>query len=106
MGRQSVRNSGVAATSVWDGKWHHAAGTWDGVTAKLFIDGKEIPGSSPNAGEIDYTGPTGNTIIGGYHAGCDLLMQGDLDQVMVWSDALDISGIWTKLSAIFNRPRR
>jgi hypothetical protein len=102
----SVRNSGIADASVWDGKWHHAAGTWDGTTAKLFIDGKEVPGSSPNAGQIDYNGPTGETILGGYHAGCDLLMQGDLDQVMLWSQALPVDQIWNSLAALFNKPRR
>jgi hypothetical protein len=35
--RQFVR-SPEAPTSVWDGKWHHAAGTFDGSTVRLFID--------------------------------------------------------------------
>jgi hypothetical protein len=96
--------SGLAGQEVWDGKWHHAAGTWDGTTSRLFVDGKELPRSSNFPGTIDYTGPTGNDIIGGYHAGCDLLMTGDIDQVMVWSTALPVADIWKKLSALFNRP--
>jgi hypothetical protein len=93
-----------APASVWDGKWHNAAGTWDGVTARLFIDGKELPHSSNFPGTIDYTGPTGPTYLGGYHAGCDLLFTGDLDQVMVWSTPLPVADIWAKLSVLFNRP--
>jgi hypothetical protein len=96
--------SGLAGQEVWDGKWHHAAGTWDGVNAKLFLDGKLIPGGSNFPGTIDYNGPTGNDIIGGYHAGCDLLMTGDIDQVMVWSTALPVADIWKSLSILFNRP--
>jgi hypothetical protein len=96
--------SGLAGQEVWDGKWHLAAGTWDGTTSRLFIDGKELPHSSNFPGTIDYSGPTGNAIIGGYHAGCDLLMTGDIDQVMVWSTALPVADIWNKLSILFNRP--
>jgi hypothetical protein len=89
---------------VWDNRWHHAAGTWDGVTARLFIDGKEVPNSNPWPGTVDYSGPSGNSVIGGYHAGCDLLFIGDVSQVMVWSTALPIADIWRKLSILFNRP--
>jgi hypothetical protein len=98
--------SGNAEASIWDGKWHHAAGTWDGVNSRLFIDGVEMPGGTSYPGTIDYEAPTGNAVIGGYHAGCDLLMKGDLDQIMLWSDALPVSDIWRKFSVLFNRPRR
>ena len=49
--------SGAAGTEVWDGKWHHAAGTFDGTTPKLFIDGKLVPGGSVGSDQIDYHGP-------------------------------------------------
>ena len=96
--------SGLMGPEIWDGKWHHAAGTWDGVTARLFVDGKELPHSSNFPGTIDYTGPTGPTTLGGYHAGCDLLFTGDIDQVMIWSTPLPVADIWAKLSVLFNRP--
>jgi len=98
--------SGSPGPGVWDGKWHHAAGTWDGVNSRLFIDGVEQAGSTSFPGQIDYQAPTGNTIIGGYHAGCDLLMKGDLDQIMLWSKALPVADIWKGLSSLFLRPRR
>jgi hypothetical protein len=98
--------SGAAPLSVWDGKWHNVAGTWDGTNSKLYIDGKLQAGGANSSATIDYDMPEGNTTIGGYHAGCDLLYTGDIDQVMVWSDALDVSGIWSRFSAIFNRPSR
>jgi hypothetical protein len=96
--------SGNLDASIWDGKWHHAAGTWDGVNSKLFVDGKLIGQGSNFPGEIDYTGPTGNAIVGGYHAGCDLLVEGDIDQVMIWSTPLAVDSIWRNLSLLFNRP--
>ncbi|WP_028065266.1 LamG domain-containing protein [Solirubrobacter soli] len=98
--------SGAAPQTIWDGKWHNVAGTWDGTLSKLYIDGKLQPGGSSSSATIDYGLPSGNTTIGGYHAGCDLLFTGDIDQVMVWSDALDVSGIWSAFSSIFNRPSR
>jgi hypothetical protein len=96
--------SGNAGPQVWDGRWHHAAGTWDGVNSRLFVDGKEIAGGSDFPGEIDYSAPTGPTVVGGYHAGCDLLFTGDLDQVMIWSTPLPVADIWSKLSVLFSRP--
>ena len=44
--RPLVRLARRRPTSVWDGKWHHAAGTFDGTTVRLFIDGQEI-GTAP-----------------------------------------------------------
>jgi hypothetical protein len=98
--------SAAAPQSIWDGKWHLAAGTWDGATSKLYIDGKLVDGSGTAPATIKYEMPAGNTTIGGYHAGCDLLYTGDLDQVMVWSAALPVDTIWSRISAIFNRPSR
>lgn len=97
--------SGAAPQSIWDGKWHHVAGTWDGTLSKLYVDGKLVPGGSSSSAEIDYDGPQGNTVIGGYHAGCDLLFTGDIDQVMIFSEPLAVDSIWSRLSAIFNRPK-
>jgi hypothetical protein len=96
--------SGLAGQEVWDGKWHHVAGTWDGVNSRMYIDGKLIPGGTNFAGEIDYDGPTGPTTVGGYHGTCDLVIGGDLDQVMIWSAALPVADIWARLSFLFNRP--
>jgi hypothetical protein len=97
-------NSGGVGASIYDGKWHHVAGTWDGVLSKLFVDGKLIPDGSSSPGQIDYSGPTGPTRIGGYHAGCDLLFAGDIDQAMIWSTPLPVDYIWSRFSVLFNRP--
>jgi hypothetical protein len=96
--------SGLVGQEVWDGKWHHAAGTWDGVNSRLFLDGKEVPRSSNFPGIIDYDGPTGSTTIGGYHGTCDLVIKGEIDQVMIWSTPLPVAEIWARLSFLFNRP--
>ena len=37
-----------------EGQWHHVAGTWDGVTQRLYIDGVEIASQEPG-GVLDNT---------------------------------------------------
>ena len=61
-----------APASVWDGKWHNAAGTFDGTTVRLFIDGKEIGNGTPVSTPIAYNPPAGGGLIGDYHGTCDL----------------------------------
>src|SRR6185436_19618654 len=36
----------VDASRIWDGRWHFVAGTYDGATAKLYVDGRLISGST------------------------------------------------------------
>src|SRR5205823_14394762 len=31
-----------AGTGIWDGKWHHVAGTYDGAALRLYVDGHEV----------------------------------------------------------------
>ena len=94
--------SGRAQATVWDGAWHHAAGTWDGSNVRLFIDGTEVSGGATNVpATIDYTGPTGPAIIGGYRGSCDLLLTGDIDHVAIYSAALPVADIWAKHPSVF-----
>jgi hypothetical protein len=98
------RNAGpVAPSAIWDGRWHHVAGTWDGAHARLYVDGVLTEGDTFH-NDIDYNVPAPNTIIGGYHAGCDLLFTGDIDEVHVWSQALDLSAIWKKWGWLLGIP--
>ncbi len=34
--------SGLQDPEIWDGKWHHVAGTFNGTQVKLFVDGKRV----------------------------------------------------------------
>ena len=74
--------------SVWDGKWHHAAGTFDGPTVRLFIDGVRVGTAPPSSTAIAYNPPDGGGLIGDYGGDCDLFFVGDIDGVQIWSRAL------------------
>jgi len=99
--------SGLAdPAQVWNGKWHHIAGTWDGTTAKLFIDGKLVPGSSSVPGTIDYDQGAGDVGVGDFLGTCDLFYTGDIDDVAIFSQALPIDKYWSALSLLFPKPLR
>ena len=77
----------VAATSIWDGEWHHTAGTYDGSLVHVYVDGVEI-GSGKPAPAIGYTLPSRAFLIGNYRGSCDLPFTGAIDNVRIWSRAL------------------
>ena len=98
-----VHSLPLAPASVWDGKWHNAAGTYDGSVVRLFIDGKEIGTGTAGNSPVEYGLPSGNSHLGGYVGSCDLTFTGDLDEVSIWSKALPVSDIW-KRAAVFFAP--
>jgi hypothetical protein len=104
----TVHSSGAVDPSLlWNGKWHHVAGTYDGSTAKLFVDGKLIAGSTTGGGPINYNLPTtGDTGIGSYLDGCDLYYTGDIDDVAIFNQALPIDKYAAALQLLFPKPLR
>lgn len=104
----AVHASGaVDPSGLWNGKWHHVAGTYDGSTAKLFVDGKLIPGSTTGGGPINYdTITTGDTGIGTYLAGCALYYTGDIDDLAIFNQALPIDKYAAALQLLFPKPLR
>lgn len=95
-GSNSFARSPEADPSVWDGRWHNAAGTFDGATVRLFIDGVEVGTGTPRSEPIGYALPDGNANLGAYVGSCDLTLTGDLDEVSIWSKALPIADIWRR----------
>jgi hypothetical protein len=90
------------SSQVWDGRWHHVAGTYDGQMLRLFVDGNEIRSGMPSTAPVFYDLPSGNTEIGAYVDNtCGLYLVGDIDGVSVWSRALPISDIYSLLRGLF-----
>jgi hypothetical protein len=94
--------------SIWDGKWHHAAGTFDGSTVRLYVDGKQIGNGTPASGPIEYDLTSNDGTIGGTDGdacGQNLTFAGDIDGVQVWSMALPVDKIWAVLKPLVSLAR-
>jgi hypothetical protein len=105
-GSQQRWSGHVTAAEIWDGKWHHVAGTFNGVDVHLYVDGKLVPGSSTHNASVDYEGPTGGGTIGGYRGTCDLLFTGDIDEPHIWSKALPVDQIWARWGWLLGYPNK
>jgi hypothetical protein len=80
--------SPLAGRSVWDGRWHHAAGSFDGRTVRLFLDGAQVGSGTPTDSDIAYALPGESAYLGAYRGDCDLMLVGELDDVAIWGRAL------------------
>lgn len=75
------------------GVWYHAAMTYDGETARLFLDGQEVA-SAEATGAIDYSPMPINYYIGRYHdVNEDYYFDGDIDEVRIWDRALSCTEV-------------
>lgn len=64
--------SPAAPATVWDGAWHHVAGTFDGATVRLY-DGAEVGDGTPATAPIAYGLPTStDTRFGMFGGTCAL----------------------------------
>jgi hypothetical protein len=86
--------SPLALPSVWNGRWHHAAGTFDGKTVRLYVDGREVGSGKSTTLKVGYgLKQSDSGYIGSYRGSCDLFFSGRVDDIMVWSGALPISSV-------------
>jgi hypothetical protein len=97
---QNFFGSPEAPPTIWDGKWHVVAGTFDGTTVRLFVDGSQVgEGTSvPSPFAIAYDLPIGTGEFGAF-GGCDLSFVGDITQVSIWNTALPIGDIFSRTGA-------
>ncbi|NOX48846.1 MAG: T9SS type A sorting domain-containing protein [Chlorobi bacterium] len=65
--------------------WHHVAGTWDGSTLTIYVDGV-LAASMPWVNPAD--GSTNNTLIGAYYGAEPHFFDGSLDEVRIWDVSL------------------
>jgi hypothetical protein len=97
----------VAPEAIWNGKWHHVAGTYDGTVARLYVDGKLVPNDGPPTFASGGVPQTGTDVgIGDYLGTCDLFYTGDIDEVAIFDQALPIDRIWSAVSSFFAKPLR
>jgi hypothetical protein len=94
-----------AGAGVWDGNWHHIAGTYDGAVIRFYVDGEEMGIGTPASFSIAYNLPTdqkfyiGSSFIppGPFCQGFDPRFIADVDEVTLYNRALtqaEIEGIY------------
>lgn len=82
---------------IWDGKWHHVAGTYDGQMVRLFVDGYQVGSGRAYSGKVEYNLENKTAYIGAYRGACNLTMSADVDEVRVWNTALSVDRIWYRI---------
>jgi Concanavalin A-like lectin/glucanases superfamily len=95
--------SPMESPSMWDGGWHHVAGSYDGRKVRLFVDGRQVGDGTPFGGDIEYDLEHRNLFLGAYRGGCDLTFEGDIDELRVWTADLSIGSLWDQISGSLNR---
>ena len=58
-GETSYLEIGTSTGAIEAGGWHHVAGTWDGTTMRLYIDGVEVNSGSYAGGLVPTANPLG-----------------------------------------------
>ncbi len=58
-GENIVASSEAPAAKVWDGNWHHVAGTYDLHYVHFYLDGAEVLPAVPASGNPIWYGPSG-----------------------------------------------
>ena len=89
-------------SDVWDDKWHHVAGTYDGTRLALYIDGRPVGTTALGPARIDYASTSASAALGRYVGSCDLSYRGDLDFVRLQSGALSPEAVAATANAILN----
>ena len=88
----SIAVSPAATDAMWDGNWHMAAGTYDGTTVRLYVDGTEVGSGTPTTGDIGYGLALSNDFVIGNTNDTSCVentnWSGDLDEVRVYDRAL------------------
>lgn len=84
--RLEIRGWGVnGTTALNDGNWHHVVATFDGTTAKLYVDGIEEASAIPSIAVN--TTLTTDFLIGSRTDLMDVkLFEGAIDEVRFWND--------------------
>lgn len=94
-GGLNFTRSPLAGEEVWDGTWHHLAGTFDGADVRLYVDGTEVATGTPRTEGIDYATLDGRGLFIGRYEGCGgaLDLDGSVDDVRVYDRAMSASEI-------------
>lgn len=90
----SAISPAAAPEAIWNGAWHHVAGTFDGATIRMYVDGAEVGSGTPRTDPILYGMPDStDTQFGMFGGTCSLPYAGDLDEPRIWGRAMSATEI-------------
>lgn len=90
----SAISPAAAPEVIWNGAWHHVAGTFDGATIRMYVDGVEIGSGTARTDPIVYGMPDStDTQFGMFGGTCSLPYAGDLDEPRIWGRAMSATEI-------------
>jgi hypothetical protein len=96
-GVHDASRSPDAGTGVWDNNWHMLAGTFDGATVRLYVDGNQIGDGTTAVGPIAYALGDRRFSLGGYTAagscGFATDFEGFVDEPRIYNRALSAAEI-------------
>ena len=101
--------SPVASNAIWNGSWHHVAGTYDGAMVRFYVDGAQVGAGTAASGAIGYGLAGSNRFVIGNYAGnlpspaeCieNTSFPGSIDEVRIFSRALSGSEIASVISGV------
>lgn len=80
----------ASPAALWDGQWHAVAGSYDGSSVRLYVDGSQVGTGTPASGAISYDRPISDVTVGNYVvASCGLFgFSGRIDETRVYGRAL------------------
>ncbi len=97
-GAGAVALSPGAGPGIWDGQWHHVAGTYDGSAVRLFVDGAQVGNGTPTNLRIGYGLPTTNDFFIGAYNGI-APFPGAVDEVKFYNRALTATEVQASYNA-------
>ncbi len=84
-----------ANVTVHDGQWHHIAGTFDGTTARIYVDGV-LSNSRVSTENLS----SSNALQIGGSTYCGNLLNGNIDEVKIWNYVLTPQQVQQSMNSI------
>ncbi len=81
-----------AGTGIWNGAWHLVAGTYDGGTVRLYVDGVQVGNGTTTSGAIDYNLPDRHLYVGSAD-GAHFFFGGSIDEVTIFGRPMDAAEV-------------